>query len=169
MPECLQPILQGQSESLGQVLFVPTPDAAVRVDNPPPTASSLDPDVDRAVLHALAAAYPRSVDRARVLFEWLGSSGSPWSGYPCYEEVPEHHLMRIPLESLVQALQTEPIREKQLAGAARFYAGFQFATRRWRELPQLPVSLRARLLGEGLRTADQDRRARAQFAFGKPG
>jgi len=118
-----------------------------------------------AVMHALAATYPQSVERARVLFEWLGSSQSKWSGFPSYEEVPEHYLMRIPLESLTAALGRDAVSAAQIAGAARFFAGYQFAARRSPELQRLPDELRARLLAEGLRVDDEDRQKRAQHAF----
>jgi len=165
MPACLQPILASQRDSIGQVLFVPAPEATTRVAEEYCNPSCIDDAVHRAVMHALAATYPQSVERARVLFEWLGSSQSKWSGFPSYEEVPEHYLMRIPLESLTAALGRDAVSAAQIAGAARFFAGYQFAARRSPELQRLPDELRARLLAEGLRVDDEDRQKRAQHAF----
>jgi hypothetical protein len=165
MPECVQPLLEGQQAQIGQVLFVPAPDATTYEATEYGSPSSVDEATHRAVLHALAAAYPNSVDRARALFEWLGNGGSKWSGFNEYEELPEHYLMRIPLESLVAAVESRLTSDAQLAGAARFFAGYQFAVHRSQELQALPPALRARLLAEGLRVDDEDRHKRARWAF----
>lgn len=166
MPECLRPLLEGQHALIGQVLFVPRPEATTRETSEYGSPSSVDDATHRAVLHALAAAYPNPVERARTLFEWLGHGGSKWSGFNEYEEIPEHCLMPIPLESLVAALESKLTSTAQLAGAARFFAGYQFAGHRSQELQALPPALRARLLTEGLRVDDEDRHERARWAFG---
>ena len=166
MPECVRPLLEGQQASIGQVLFVPSPEATTRETTEYGSPSSIDDATHRAVLHALAAAYPSSVERAHALFEWLGNGGAKWSGFSEYEELPEHYLMRIPLESLVAALESRLTSDAQLAGAARFFAGYQFAAHRPQELKALPPALRARLLAEGLRVDDEDRHKRARWAFG---
>jgi hypothetical protein len=166
MPECLRPLLEGQQALIGQVLFVPAPEATTHESSPFGNPSSIDDSTHQAVLRTLDAAYPNAVERARVLFEWLGHGGPKWSGFVEYEEIPEQYLMRIPLDDLNAALEPRFTSDAQLAGAARFFAGYQFAAHRSHELRALPAELRTRLLVEGLRMEDADRHKRARWAFG---
>ena len=117
------------------------------------------------VAKTLARAYPDPVERARVLFAWLGHGKGPWSGCPSYEEVPEWCLRQLPLDVLVEAAQTNPQEEALREGAARLLAGWEFWSQRGADLDKLPPDLKRSLLSHALESADEDKRKRARAAF----
>jgi hypothetical protein len=140
------------------------------------------------VQESLAAAYLEPQARILALFRWFGSGAGPWTGFPVYEQLAEQILLQLPVEELVVVLQTAPLSEEQLEGAARFFAGRAFANRASGEgvqlppsltysnlaafLPErsgepaaIPVALRQRLLGHCRKSSDDDKRRRAESAF----
>lgn len=181
MPPCLKRFAAQMRESLGLKDFVPSPQAGVhgvRVSAPsgPATAGeeSLDvPDTDiHAVpndvvplLHELEMAYPDRATCALVLFAWFGTGASPWTGFPAYESVVESLLMTFHLEDLLHALESADLTDAQLEGAARLFGGWEFRTKRGKELAHLPTSLKRRLFEHSMRSADTDKRSRAHAAF----
>jgi hypothetical protein len=54
----------------------------------------------------------------------------------------------------------------RLEGAARFFASWEFRTKRGAELNRLPESVKRALLEHSLQSTDPAKRARAQKAFG---
>lgn len=51
----------------------------------------------------LTAAYRDKRQMILALFEWFGSSGGRWSGFPSYESFPEFLLLRQPIDALIDA------------------------------------------------------------------
>ncbi len=144
MPECLRPLWPHGHEG-GAVL-------------------------DREVVAATEQGYPDLQERARRLFSWFGRGAGPWSGYPSYENVAEKLLLRIPLEDLLQCAEDvssgafgDP---HSLEGIARLFGSWSFRQRHPQGLRRLSPALRRRLLEHGQCSDNEDKRARAQAAFG---
>jgi hypothetical protein len=75
--------------------------------------------------------------------------------------------MRRPHSHEIFALNEPSLQQPMLEGAARFLAGWTFATRRGEELDRLPGELRQQLLEYSLQTEDPGKRAPAA-AFQRP-
>lgn len=114
---------------------------------------------------ALEAAYPNPELRALELFRWFGSGAGKWNGFPSYESIPETLLLDFPTDLLLSALAKQALTPQQLEGAARYFAGWEFAQKRRQDLRQIPVELRQRLLEHVLQSSDEDKVRRAQSAF----
>ena len=126
-----------------------------------------DFNVDIEPFHqALKAAHPDRTTRIIAIFEWFGSGKGPWSGYPAYESVPEHLLLKYATAEMVVALTKDPPSSAQLEGAARFFAGWEFQRKRKRELAQIPPALKQRLLDHALTSPGAGNKERAKSAFG---
>src|SRR5262249_8283542 len=111
----------------------------------------------------------------------------PWSGFPPYEQVAEHLLLLVPVEELVNALESVEVFPTHLEGAARFFSGRLFAPGGCQPIPvktlmsnhgmhlfvpkhagvpaDIPVALRHRLLAHCLASDDADKKERARSAF----
>jgi hypothetical protein len=61
-----------------------------------------------------------------ALLGWFGSGAGPWSGHPSYEAAPEQLLLHYPTQLLVEALTATVPTAPQWAGAARYFAGWDF-------------------------------------------
>ena len=118
------------------------------------------------LLDPLANAYKDGTTIAWNLFWWLGHGSGPWSGYPVYEDVALRLLMTLDIADLVGAL--DPDRhptEWHVEGAARFFATWEFRTKRAADFAKLSVPIRQLLVGHALRSLHQDNRERAEEAF----
>jgi hypothetical protein len=168
MPLCLRPLLADQGDTFtGYVAYQPPADWPRPTHGPQnwPPAHMLTRERWNRVRQALQDAYPDSMQRVQVLFQWFGQGGGLWSGFAVYEQVPEMLLMDMPIEDLLRALHGPSLPQPLLEGATRFLAGWTFATRRGAELDLLPADLRQQLLKYSLQTEDPDKRARAAAAF----
>lgn len=100
---------------------------------PPPESA---PVFDSAIT-ALRGAEPDDRVIATRLLAWLGTSASPWSGYPAHEGVPLVLLRRLdPAQVLAALLGVEG--DNALLGAARFVADHQIVSFRKRLLRAIP-------------------------------
>jgi hypothetical protein len=121
----------------------------------------------------LAKEYPDTGARVLALFAWFGGGLGKWSGFPGYELIPEKLLLEISTGDLMAAAQSPDLSETQLEGAARLFAGWEFFQQRPKDLAKLPPALKQRLLRYTFNCpkldtwADNDKRQRAQKAFGK--
>jgi hypothetical protein len=118
------------------------------------------------VADVMSREFPDPVERARILLEWFGQGRGLWSGYPSYESVPEWCLLQMPLDVLLEATRGEPQSDGLREGASRLFAGWDFGKHRSRDLGRIPRDLRLLLLEKALRSTDEDKRGRAQRAFG---
>jgi hypothetical protein len=80
--------------------------------------------------------------------------------------VPEWCLLQMPLDVLVEATRAEQQTTSLLEGAARLFAGWDFGQQRREDLRRIPPELKRVLLEHTLSSADEDKRKRAQYAFG---
>lgn len=167
MPSCLQPLLAYQRELIGMVLHIPGPPR-----EPPPTLeakpaepSTIDAEGFIRVKNALMESHPDALERARVLLTWFGRGAGPWSGYPGYEEIAEHLLLEFPTDDLVLAMREPALPGDLLEGAARFLAGWLFATHRLGDLGRFPDEVRQLLLAHVRQTGNSDKLARAEAAL----
>lgn len=118
------------------------------------------------LLDPLANAYKDGTTIAWNLFWWLGHGSGPWSGYPVHEDVALRLLMTLDIADLVGAL--DPDRhptEWHVEGAARFFATWEFRTKRAADFARLSVAIRQLLLGHTQRSFHQDNRERAEASF----
>jgi hypothetical protein len=144
-PPPLRPLLEPYAQSVGQVVFSPSPAHTKTTPMPPLVPPHHMPEDHYAhVVDTCEAAYPNETERARVLFEWLGSGGREWSGGPVYEYVPEYLLLRVPLPGLLQACETDRSDAVTL-GAARFFTSHCFHMYRSDDVTHVPGGLRQRL------------------------
>lgn len=74
------------------------------------------------ISEAVAKEFPDECARALMLLKWYGSGEGNWSGFPAYEFVAEDLLKEIPAEKIAEIADTDDLDERQLAGAARFFA-----------------------------------------------
>ncbi len=116
---------------------------------------------------SLAAEFPDTNTRILVLLTWYGSGAGPWSGYPSYESVPEDLLLKYPLGDLLAAIQSTNLTEPQTEGAARLFGSWEFRQQRKADLKLLPPELKKTLLDHSLKSVDEDKKGRAQTAFGE--
>jgi hypothetical protein len=114
---------------------------------------------------ALNREYPDKDTRIRSLLAWYGSGTGPWSGYPAYEEVAAKLLLEYSTSELLLAVQSSPMGEEQIEGAARLFAGWDFRHARPADNALLPVELKRLLLNHSLKSTDQDKLERARKAF----
>lgn len=169
MPPALRSLLTDQQDSIGMIIAVPSPSAATAEAETDQFAGPVTFDAERllGVKHAIEEAYPDTVQRAEVLFEWYGKGNGAWTSFPAYEEIPEYLLIDVPFEQLLSALRGSSVPEPRLEGAARFFAGWTFAKKHSAKLTSIPPALRQQLLDQGLKTEEPDRRARAEIAFNR--
>jgi hypothetical protein len=131
-------------------------------------SNPLAPPLDLTdMYYALALEYPDQGERVRALLGWYGSGEGPWSGYPSYEAVAAALLLRFETKTLLAAIQDQTLNDLQTEGAARLFGGWTFSQDRPQDLRLMPRELKRRLLEHSLKTQDQDKRARAQQAFGE--
>lgn len=169
MPSCLQPLLAGQEGYAGMLRFVPSPSSVASHRAPQsqvmaPKTTHVD-ERRTVVKQVLEKAYPDAIERARALLVWYAHGVGIWSGYPGYETTAENALLDTPIDGLLGALQGSALQPLLLEGAARFLAGWDFATTYGHELGRLPTELRQQLLKVGLETTNEDRMERAKAAF----
>ncbi|HET9292936.1 MAG TPA: hypothetical protein VFO06_01490 [Gemmatimonadales bacterium] len=167
MPSCLQPLLAYQRQFIGRVLFTPEPPRkpAPTLEAKPPEPSTIDVERFIRVKNALTESHPDVLQRACLLLTWFGRGAGPWSGCPVYEEIPELLLLEFPTADLVLAMREPPQQGDLLEGAARFLAGWLFATHRLEDLGSFPNEVRQVLLAHVRRTGDSDKLARAEAAL----
>jgi hypothetical protein len=116
---------------------------------------------------ALANEFPDPKQRMRALFAWFASGSGAWSGYPAYEGIPEELLLEYTTPELLAAIEGASLSEQEKEGAARFFAGWTFNTRRPRDKALLSPELKRVLLQHCLASPDKDKRQRASLAFGR--
>lgn len=100
---------------------------------PPPESA---PVFDTAIA-ALRSTEPDDRVSATRLLAWLGTSASPWSGYPSHESVPLVLLRRLDAAKMLAALLGVE-GDNALLGAARFVADHQIVSFRKRLLRAIP-------------------------------
>ena len=134
----------------------------------PTVEQSLDGPTDIAPLHrALVKDVPDEPERIRALLSWYGSGAGPWSGFPSYEVAAENLLLRYPTRSIVAAIEGRELSAAQTEGAARLFGGWSFSRGRPDDRRLLPQDLKQRLLAHSLKSSNEDKRRRAQRAFGE--
>lgn len=111
---------------------------------------------------ALSKEFPDKDARILVLMAWFGNGMGPWSGYPAYENVPEQMLLKYSTLELVAAATSRTLNEDETEGAARLFAGWDFNQSRPQDNALLPAELKRRLLEHSLKSADEDKRKRAE-------
>lgn len=114
----------------------------------------------------LAREMPEPGPRILALLEWYGTGAGPWSGFPAYEEIAENLLLTHSTSELLAAIEGRDLTPGQIEGVARLFAGWTFREQRPGDLSRLPADLRIRLLRHSLESEDEDKRKRAQSAFG---
>jgi hypothetical protein len=125
-----------------------------------------EPALHGVSLDALRAAYPSPAAQVRALLGWFGSGAGPWSGYPSYESVPEQLLRHYPTQLLIEALTASPPTAPQLAGAARYFAGWDFRRTKEADGRLLPAGLKQQLLKAAEATGIADNLERAKRGYG---
>lgn len=116
---------------------------------------------------ALKLEQPDANQRIRMLLDWFGSGSRVWSGYPSYEDVALTLLLDFDTLQVIAAMDAAQLSARQLEGAARFFACWDFSSKRAAELGLLSEAWQRKLLAQGLKDADTDRRSRALNAFAK--
>jgi hypothetical protein len=116
---------------------------------------------------ALAKSQMRPEDKVLALLGWFGSGAGPWSGFPAYEDAAERLLLDVPTPLLVAVAQRDDLTDAQVEGAARLFGGWTFQQERPDETAPLPADLKRKLLAHALKSDDQDKRDRAESAFGR--
>ena len=101
-----------------------------------------------------------------ALLGWFGSGAGPWSGYPSYESVPEELVLHYPTQVLVEALTATTPTAPQVAGAARYFAGWDFRQKKKDDGRLLPAGLKHQLLRAAAATGLADNVERAKRAYG---
>lgn len=109
--------------------------------------------------------FPENTSRILVLLHWFGSGAGPWSGFYTYEMIPEQLLLDYPTKDLLEAIESTPLTETQIEGAARLFGGWDFSQKRPEDLKTLPADLKMKLLKHSLKSKDKDKRDRAKHAF----
>jgi hypothetical protein len=115
---------------------------------------------------ALEEQFPAKDQAILALFSWYGSGTGRWSAYPSYESVAGEMLLDYSTANLLAAVEGKELTEAQTEGVARLFGGWTFSQRRPNDDRLLPAELKARLLKHSLRSTDEDKRRRAQNAFG---
>jgi len=129
-------------------------------------ASWQQPSVNVTPLRApLAEEFPDPSQRILALLGWYGSGAGQWNGFPSYEIAPDQLLLDFTTVDIVAAINKGPLTDAQTEGAARFFAGGNFA--RQRDLKTLPPEIKKLLLEHSLKSTDADKLRRAQKAFGE--
>lgn len=113
----------------------------------------------------LAKELPDANKRILALMSWFGSGAGRWSGFPSYESVAEEMLLKYPTAELLVAVKDRVLTEPELEGAARLFAGWEFNQRRPEDIHLLPGDLKRTLLEHSLKSNDEDKVGRAQYAF----
>jgi len=131
----------------------------------PEATQSFRPDIT-PLKEALAAQFTNPQDRILALFTWYGSGAGPWSGFPAYEDIAETLLLDYTTQELLAAVKGKDLTEAQTEGVARLFGGWTFSKRSPDDAKLLPAELKDRLLKHSLTSTDEDKRARAQNAFG---
>lgn len=133
----------------------------------------VSPGLDRSGVESLEAfqsalleALPDKSARILALLAWYSAGEGSWSGFPSYELIAETMLLQYSTEDIIAAADVPTLTEQQTEGAARYFAGWGFAVHRRGELKLLPPALRGHLLEHTSKSEDEDRRHRAQRAFG---
>lgn len=130
-----------------------------------PFENSLDADVE-PLDRAVTLQFPSEPVRIRALLGWYGTGAGPWSGFPAYEEVGEKLLLLHSTVAITHAIDGEKLTAAQLEGVARLFGGWEFSQARPGDLRLLTPALKRRLLDHSLESSDDDKRSRAQRAFG---
>jgi len=105
-------------------------------------------------------------ERILALLSWYGSGQGPWSGFPAYEDIAEKMLLDYKTTELVKAIEGKERSSEQTEGLARLLGGWIFSQVRPDDLKSLSPKLKSELLKHSLASKDDDKRARAQAAFG---
>jgi hypothetical protein len=117
---------------------------------------------------ALAREFSEISNRILAILTWYGSGDGRWSGYPAYEQIAEELLLDFSTGEIVSAVESSNLTEAQLEGTARLFGGWSFSHRRPNDLQEVPAALKRILLEHSLKSADDDKRGRAEHAFKKP-
>jgi len=125
-------------------------------------------DPDLAPLRmALEAQVSDKGERVLGLFAWYGSGRGPWSGFPAYEAIAEKMLLDYGTPDLLAAIAGKELSPAQAEGVARLFGGWTFSQLRPDDLKIVPPKLKAQLLKHAQASDDEDKRARANRAFGQ--
>jgi hypothetical protein len=122
-------------------------------------------DLHRPLLDTFQAAVPAPEVQALLLFGWFGAGAGPWSGFPAYEQIVDQLLLTYPTLLLINALTGVEPTDRQLLGAARHFAGWDFHKSKKGESRLLPPPLKERLMNAALATGNRDNIERAERAF----
>jgi hypothetical protein len=82
---------------------------------------------------------------AVALLHWFGSGAGQWSGFPCYEDLPESLLVALGTKAILAAVSKRPIDEPTLGGLARYFGSFEHRKKRRADLRSVPPELRDRM------------------------
>jgi hypothetical protein len=116
---------------------------------------------------ALEAQVADKNERILALFSWYGSGRGPWSGFPAYEDIAEKLLLDYRTPELLAAVEGKELNRTQIEGVARLFGGWTFSQHRPNDLKLLPPKLKTQLLKHSQASDDEDKRARANRAFGQ--
>lgn len=131
-------------------------------------ASAGDPfaqSQETEMAEALKKEFPEENARILVLLGWYGSGEGPWSGFPSYEEQAQKLLLMNGTKSILAAMESAELSEAQMEGAARLFGGGGFRRQRPDDMSLLGKDLKKRLLLQGLKSTDENKRERAKRAF----
>jgi hypothetical protein len=124
------------------------------------------PDVD-----ALSAAWEREIPeqgaRIRALLAWFGW-GEKWNWHYVHESIPPALLLQFHTDTIVAAIESAPLSERESEGAARFFCASEFRKERPGDAQRLPLALRRRLFEHVLRGGDQSKIDCASSELGLP-
>jgi hypothetical protein len=168
MPDCLRPYLgEMLSPSMADILiFLPEPSPAdeLREDSRNRTHDS---PRQKQLMAVLDESYKDQNDKVLALLQWYASGTGQWTGFPTYEELPAELLLGVPTKQIIEGLGAKDVSEPELEGAARFFASPTFRHAKPHDLTMLDTKLKKRLLEHCMKSSDDDKRKRAENAFGK--
>ncbi len=139
----------------------------------------MDPDIT-PMRDPLAKEFPDVTQRIRALLSWYGSGSTDWVNVPTYEHAAMDLLRDYTTAELVTAIQSSPLSEVQLNGAARAFTSYTkpdpAASRPARGTPPqsqydfsaIPAPLKAALLEHVLKSNNRYNIQFAQWAFSPP-
>ncbi len=105
--------------------------------------------------------HPNPQERALLLFRWYGHFCGSWNGFPAFEAEPAMLLLQMPLEVLLQTIESIELSPQELEGAAHHFGSPQFAAHFGTAWEVLPEHLIQRLLEHALQTVNKGMASRA--------
>jgi hypothetical protein len=116
-------------------------------------------------LAVLRATIGNDDEIAVALLRWFGSGAGPWSGFPCYEDVPEALLVGLGTRQVLSSVASRPIDEPTLGGLARYFGSHEHRKKRRVDLRTVPAELRDRMVALLVRQGDEGNVERLRSAI----